>query len=119
MEPEASVEDRDEGVEGVSEPPRGGPQTRVLPFNSKRLTAAHIQGIAKVLELPITASASDVRQKVEGKLLEQGREPTNIQVQISVPEEGGADKLVLRDESGPFLEVELTASSWTKSLRVS
>lgn len=114
MEPDASIGDRVERVERDPGPPCSGPQTRVLPLSSKRLTATHIQGIAEALELPVAASASDIRLMVEGKLRELGREPMNVQVLFDVLEEGESEKYVLRDASGPFLEVELRASSVTK-----
>lgn len=46
-----------------------------IPLNSKCLTAAHLKRLAMALEVPTTAASDEVRQMVEGKLVEQGREP--------------------------------------------
>ena len=56
---------------------------RVLPFNSKQLTAHHLRLISDALGLPTTGSADQVCQLVEGKLqADQGRETGNVQVVI-------------------------------------
>ena len=55
------------------------PRTR-LPLNSKRLTASQLKRLAAALEVPTTAAADEVRQMIEGKLAEGGREPPNVQV---------------------------------------
>lgn len=91
------------GEERYVEPaPRGRP----LPLNSKRLTAAHVQQLARTLELPTTASSDDIRQMIDGKLTEMGHEPPNVQVVVQREVEGGRAYLYLQDASGVFLESE-------------
>ena len=58
------------------------------------------------MEVPASASTDDTRQMLEGKLLELGREPLNVQVVVS--EEGN---IVLRDDEGVFHEVQDTDKS--------
>ena len=56
---------------------------RVLPVNSKWLTAHHLRLISDALGLPTTGSVDQMRQLIEGKLHgEQGRETDNVQVVI-------------------------------------
>ena len=79
------------------------PEGKVLPLNWKRLVAAYIKAIAESMELPSKASTDEVRQLIEGKLLENGREPRNVQVIVQEPtEEGMGDRvcLFLVDDSG-------------------
>ena len=80
---------------------------RPLPLNSKRLLAAHVRQLARTLELPTTASANEIRQMIDGKLTEMGREPPNVQVVVQ-RELGGTlrARLYLQDESGVFMESE-------------
>ena len=95
-----------EGSHVVEAPPtQPGPQlSRPLPLNSKRLTGAVLRQIARGLGVPGTASADEVRQVVEGKLGELGRDPRNTQVCWVEVEEGL--KVTLKDADGVFLEVE-------------
>ena len=51
-----------------------------LPFNSKRLTTNHLRHLASELEVPTTASPDEIRQMIDGKLTEAGREVLNVQV---------------------------------------
>ena len=44
------------------------PRSRPLPFNSKRLTVAYMQQLARVLEVLTAAASDDIRQMIEGKL---------------------------------------------------
>ena len=56
---------------------------KVLPLNSKRLTAHQLRMISDALGLPTTGSADQMRQLIEGKLhADQGRGTGNIQVVI-------------------------------------
>ena len=95
-----------EGGHVVEAPPtQPGPQlSRPLPLNSKRLTGAVLRQIARGLGVPGTASADEVRQVVEGKLGELGRDPRNTQVCWVEVEDGL--KVTLKDADGVFLEVE-------------
>ena len=82
------------------------PRGRSLPLNSKRLTVAHVQQLARTLALPTTASSDDIRQMTDGKLTEMGREPPIVQVIVQREVEGGRAYLYLQDASGVFLESE-------------
>ena len=75
-----------------------------LPLNLKRLTAAHVQQLARTLQLPTTASLDDIRQMIDGKLAEMGHEPLNVQVVMQRETEGGRVYLYLQDAVGVFLE---------------
>jgi hypothetical protein len=77
---------------------------RVLPLNSRRLTAAIIKRIARALELPESAALDDVRQMVDGTPTERGEEPKSVQVAL-IDTDGGV-VIELRNEDGTFLEVE-------------
>ena len=54
--------------------------TTAYPLNSRQLTAHVIARIARKLELHTTAPLADLRQLVEGRLVEGGHEPTNVLV---------------------------------------
>ena len=56
------------------------PEGRPYPLNSKRLISGQLQALAKILELPGGASTEETRQSIEGKLMELGHEPRNVQV---------------------------------------
>ena len=58
------------------------PEGRTLPLNSRRLDAWHLQQLAVLLELPTSASIEDTRQMIDGKLIEKGKQPQNVQVII-------------------------------------
>ena len=66
--------------------------------------ALYLSRIAEELELTSTASAEETRQFIEGKLLEMGKEPLNVQIELKLKEQGGF--ILLRDFDKVFLEVE-------------
>ena len=76
------------------------PIRRTYPLNSKRIVASQLQTLAKLLELPTGASASETRQIIEGQLLELGHQPQNVQVVVQEEESGDTSRLLLVDESG-------------------
>ena len=86
--------------------PSGQPRARYLPWNSRRLTTTVIRRIARSMEIPASASTDDTCQMLEGKLLELGKEPLNVQVVVS--EEGN---IVLRDDEDIFHKVQDTDES--------
>ena len=47
----------------------------------------------------------ETRQIIEGKLLEVGKEPYNVQIKLEIREED-AEFILLRDVDGAFLEIE-------------
>ena len=55
----------------------------LLPLNSRRLTATHLHRLAAELELPTEASADELRQMIDGKLTETGRDVMNVQLSHS------------------------------------
>ena len=71
-----------------------------LLLNSKRLTATQIKRVGRALGLPTSASTEEVRQMIEGKLEDQSRQPSNVQVVIEPP-----GKISLHDEGGEFLAI--------------
>ena len=87
-------------VEATSEAtPRA---TKPLPLNSKRLKVLHVKQIAASMTLPTTGSSDELRQMIEGRLEDMGKDPRHVQV--LVPEAGGAH-LQLQDADGVFLDV--------------
>ena len=50
------------------------------------------------------ASAEETRQIIQGKLLELGREPHKVQIELELREE--EEFILLRDVDGVFLEVD-------------
>ena len=73
-----------------------------LPLNSKRLTANHLRRLAAQLDVPTGASADELRQMIDGKLAEGGRDVMNVQVVLG-PEPNS--EFALEDEEGQFLAV--------------
>ena len=77
--------------------------SRPLPFNSK-ITGAMMKQLARGLEIPATGGGAELRLLVEGKLVELGREPRNIQLSVVTRENGVT--LSLQDADGVFLTVD-------------
>ena len=77
---------------------------KLLPLNSRRLTAAHLRYIAGAMGLPSTGSADEVRQLIEGKLGDE-RAVRNVQVVLEESSFLGV-KLSLTDGEGVFLEAD-------------
>ena len=75
------------------------------PLNSKRLKLRHIQHLASALNLPTTATRSDLEVMISGKISEISHDATSIQVVIVQSEEG--EYLSLRDIKGTFLVTPL------------
>jgi len=73
----------------------------------------YLSRIAEKLELPTKGSTEDTRQIIERKLLEMGREPRNIQIELEFREE--EEFLLLRDADGVFVEVEPHVQELSKS----
>ena len=76
------------------------PIRKTYPLNSKTIVASQLQTLAKLLELPTGASASETWQIIEGQLLELGYQPKNVQVVVQEEESGDTSRLLLVDESG-------------------
>ena len=74
-----------------------------LPLNSKRLTTNHLRRLASELEVPTTASPDEIRQMIDGKLTEAGREVLNVQVVLVSAQP--TCEFSLEDEGGKFLTV--------------
>lgn len=85
------------------------PEGQVLPLNSRRLVAEHVKAIATSMGLSTRASTDEVRQMVDGRLSEDGREPRNVQVVVQEPREGTDSEIVVHlflvDETGVFEEI--------------
>ena len=77
-----------------------------LPLNSKRLTVSHLRQIGEALGLPTAASLDELRGMIEGLLVEQGKEPMNVQVWLQ--EDTG---ITLYDEGGSFLAIKPPVSA--------
>ena len=75
-----ATESTDPEVEVDAEYEQTRPEARSLPLNSRQLDAGHLQQLAVCLELPVNASMEKIRQMVDVKLTEMGKEPQIIQV---------------------------------------
>ena len=78
------------------------PLGKLLPLNSRRLTAAYLKHIAQSLELPTAGSADETRQLIDGKLQET-RDSSNVQVVVDETASITV-KLSLMDDEGIFHE---------------
>ena len=86
---------------GIGSGEERAPPVRV-PLNSRRLKAGHLRRIAAALDMPIAASADELRQMIDGNLTEEGKDTPNVQVVLA----GGPSwELCLEDEEGRFLTV--------------
>ena len=73
-------------------------------LNSRGLRAAWIQRIAQSLESPTSASTSEVRQMIDGKLADLlQQEATNVQVIVQGKSDGAAMFLV--NENGIIMTI--------------
>ena len=79
------------------------PEGRTYPLNSKRLLSGQLQALAKILGLPGGASMEETRQLIEGKLIELGHEPRNVQVIVKEDEQ-----IFLVDDEGIITEGIIT-----------
>ena len=70
---------------------------RTYPLNSKRLISSQLQVLAKMLGLPGGALTEETHQLIEGKLMELGHEPCNVQVIVKEEEQ-----IFLVDDGGIF-----------------
>ena len=70
-----------------------------------KIMKTYLSRIAEKLELPTKASAEGTRQIIKGKLLEMGREPPNVQIELEAREED-SEFILLRDVDRVFLEIE-------------
>ena len=82
-------------------------ETRPMPLNSRRVTALVLRTVAARLELPTSASPEDLRQIIDGKLVEQKREPRDVQVVIEPETTERPARVLLQDGEGTFLDAEL------------
>ena len=73
-----------------------------LPFNSRRVTVAQLKKLGRALGVPTAASGEEVRQMIETKLEEQGREPRDVQVVLWGT--GAVADVGLCDAEGTFLQ---------------
>ena len=90
---------------GGESPPRGQ-GGRPMPLNSRRVTGPILRSVAATLGLPTRASAEELRQMIDGRLEELGREPRDVLV---VVERGNVETdepghVWLHDGEGPFLD---------------
>ena len=88
------------GLKEITVETVGGSDTR-LPLNSKHLTVGHLRQIGEAMWLPTTASLDEMQGMVKGHLVDQGKEPVNVQVWLQ--EDTG---ITLCDEDGAFLSIK-------------
>ncbi len=91
------MSEHDDGGGTAREPFSGQP----LPLNSRRLTRALLEQLAKGLGVPAASSPDETRQLIEeneGKLTEMEREPTNVQVLLQEVTQG--TRIGLQDSEG-------------------
>ena len=56
---------------------------KYLPSQFQKIVATQLHGLVGMLGLPSSSARSSTQQLIEGKLLEMGKEPRNVQVIIS------------------------------------
>ena len=78
-----------------------------LPLKPKRLTVCHLRWLTSEVGVPTGASADELRQIIDGKLTEDGKDTPNIQVLPSIDPNS---EFSLEDECGKFLTV--SAAVW-------
>ena len=75
-----------------------------IPLNSRCLTMTHLRRLASSIGVPADAAGEEVRQMIDGKLIEMGREPRNVQLILG---EAPCNEFRLQDMSGTILTVEV------------
>ena len=87
------------------------PTGKTYPLNSK-IVADQIFELATLLDLPSGASVTETRQPIEGRLLELGHEPRNVQVIVQLDDESkNGSRIFLVDESGVIRESGKSSSN--------
>ena len=94
-----------DGTSGDPSPQVGG--ARPVPLNSRQVTTQTLRSVATSLGLPTTASAEDLRQMIDGQLVERGRQPRDVQVVVEATEAETPGRVLLQDGDGGFLEARL------------
>jgi len=81
------------------------------------VTALVLRTVAARLGLPTSVSPEELRQMIDGKLTDQGREPRDIQVVVErgTTEAKGPGRVLLQDDEGPFLDAELPTAESVES----
>ena len=74
-----------------------------LPLNLRRMTVGHICRLVSELGMPTSASSDELRQMIDGKVEELGKDVMNVQF-VLVSNETGSEFL-LEDEHGKFLTI--------------
>ena len=115
MEQEATVTSACSIVTSVVNTTSFSTTTTTFPLTSKRLKLCYMKQLAKALELPTSATGSDLLVMITGKLRESNRDPVNVQVVVTHKEEG--KELSLQDMDGVFLHFVLPSE--VSSLSVS
>ena len=82
----------------------GAGRSKVLPLNSRGLSATVLRKLAHAMDLPVSVTGEELRQLIDGKLIATGKEHKNVQVLVSVSE-AGEESLALQDQAGVFVEV--------------
>ena len=75
-----------------------------FPLNSRKVTARVVRALAEKLGLPTSGTREDTLQIVIGKLQDDGKVPSNVQVTIH------DIHIALQDDEGQFLETEFVAT---------
>jgi len=80
-------------------------EVRIFSLNSRKLVLEQLRMLAVMLGVTTKATSAQTRQLIEGKLLERGYEPRNVQVVVS--QENGRLHLVNNDgiiAAGPEMQ---------------
>ena len=104
-----ATEERAASDVGGESPPRGA-GARPMPLNSRRVTRPVLRSLAAELGLPTTSSNEDLRQMVDGKLTDMGRQPRDVLVVVEsadTAEDEGPTRVRLHDGEVSFLDAEL------------
>ncbi len=91
------------------------PVGRAFAFNSRRLRAVYVKEIAKGIGLPTKAAGDELRQLIEGHLIEEGREPPNVQVIIDEKTRQVYWCIYLVDDSSVFKEIHVCNDEYVEA----
>ena len=105
--PQNTKDDYHSVIENSEEEDRNFPEGVTYPLNLKRLVVGQLRRLTTMLGLLRDKTVAILRQVVEGKLVEQGYEPRNIQVVVVNKD----SRLYLVNEAGMVKEAHVSVRS--------
>ena len=84
--------------EMLGQDPQEWPEGDTFPLNSKCFTLWRLKQIGEGLGISPSATHSQLKLMIEGKLMEMGHDPSNVQVILSDGDESGITICLVDDE---------------------